>query len=79
MIELDLATVAALAAVALVAGCVDAIAGGGGLLTVPALLLAGMDPVSAIATNKLQGTFGVGSATVAFTTPKPRSVTKASK
>jgi uncharacterized membrane protein YfcA len=66
VIELDLATVAALAAVALVAGCVDAIAGGGGLLTVPALLLAGMDPVSAIATNKLQGTFGVGSATVAF-------------
>ena len=47
---------AALAGVALVAGFVDAIAGGGGLLTVPALLLAGFDPVAAIATNKLQGT-----------------------
>jgi hypothetical protein len=64
--ELDLPTLLALALVAVAAGCVDAIAGGGGLITVPALLLAGLDPVSAIATNKLQGTFGVGSATLAF-------------
>jgi uncharacterized membrane protein YfcA len=47
-----------LAGVAMLAGFVDSIAGGGGLLTVPAMLLAGMDPVSVIATNKLQGTFG---------------------
>ena len=51
---------------ALVAGFVDAIAGGGGLLTVPALLLSGLPPVSALATNKLQGTFGTASATYAF-------------
>jgi len=57
---------AALTGVALIAGFVDAIAGGGGLLTVPALLLAGLDPVAAIATNKLQGTFGTASATLAF-------------
>ncbi|CAN1571324.1 COG0730 Predicted permeases [Rhabdaerophilaceae bacterium] len=55
-----------LAAVAFVAGFVDAIAGGGGLLTVPALLLAGVPPVQAIATNKLQGTFGVLSSTATF-------------
>lgn len=51
---------------AFVAGFVDAIAGGGGLITVPALLLAGVPPVSAIATNKLQGTFGVASSTLTF-------------
>src|SRR5208282_6394935 len=47
-------------------GFVDAIAGGGGLLTLPALALAGLDPVAAVATNKLAGTFGTGSATLAF-------------
>jgi hypothetical protein len=52
--------------VATVAGLVDAIAGGGGLLTLPALLLAGLPPVDAIATNKLQGTFGVGAASFTF-------------
>jgi len=48
----------ALFLVAALAGLVDAIAGGGGLLTVPALLAAGLDPLPALATNKLQGTFG---------------------
>lgn len=62
----SLEILALLAAVALVAGFVDAIAGGGGLITVPALLLAGLPPVAAIATNKLQGTFGVASSTLAF-------------
>ena len=63
---IDPLTIAALAAVALVAGCVDAIAGGGGLLTVPAMVLAGLDPRSVIATNKLQGSFGTASSTAAF-------------
>jgi uncharacterized membrane protein YfcA len=47
-------------------GFVDAIAGGGGLLTLPSLALAGLDPVAAVATNKLASTFGSGSATLAF-------------
>lgn len=55
-----------LVSAAFVAGFVDAIAGGGGLITVPALTLAGLDPVSAIATNKLQGSFGAGSAAAAY-------------
>ena len=38
---------------AFAAGFVDGIAGGGGLITIPALLLAGLDPVAAIGTNKL--------------------------
>ena len=43
---------------ALVAGVVDAIAGGGGLVTVPALLWAGLPPQLALGTNKGQGVFG---------------------
>ena len=59
-------TLCLLAIVALIAGFIDAIAGGGGLLALPSLLLAGLDPVSALATNKLQGSFGTGSAAIAF-------------
>lgn len=58
--------IAFLMAVALIAGFVDAMAGGGGLLTVPALMAVGVPPVSAIATNKLQGAFGTGGAFIAF-------------
>ncbi len=47
-----------LIAVAGLAGLIDAIAGGGGLLTVPALLWAGLPPVAALATNKAQAVFG---------------------
>ncbi len=60
------AILAVLALVGFGAGFVDAIAGGGGLVTVPALALAGLDPVAVIATNKLASTFGSGSATLAF-------------
>jgi uncharacterized protein len=62
--SLDIFALLGLAAFA--AGFVDGIAGGGGLISVTALLLAGLDPVSAIATNKLQGVFGTGSALYAF-------------
>lgn len=55
-----------LSAVATVAGFIDAVAGGGGLLTIPALLMAGMSPVQALATNKLQACFGSFTATRFF-------------
>ena len=45
--------------VAMLAGFIDSLAGGGGLLTIPALMAAGMPPAQALATNKLQGTAGV--------------------
>lgn len=48
------------------AGFIDSIAGGGGLISVPALLLAGASPVEALATNKLQGTFGSATAMLAY-------------
>ena len=50
----------------LAAGFVDAIAGGGGLITVPVLLSLGLSPQDALGTNKLQATFGSGSATWHF-------------
>jgi uncharacterized membrane protein YfcA len=44
------------------AGTVDAIAGGGGLITLPALLATGLPPASALATNKGQSVFGSATA-----------------
>ena len=51
---------------AFLAGFIDSIAGGGGLISVPALLLAGASPVEALATNKLQGTFGAATAMLTY-------------
>ncbi|TVV71753.1 TSUP family transporter [Sphingomonas solaris] len=53
-------------AVAFAAGSVDALAGGGGLLTIPALMAAGIPPVAALATNKLQSAVGTASAFLTF-------------
>lgn len=50
--------IVALAVAAFFAGAVDAIGGGGGLVTVPALLAMGLDPRVALATNKGQAVFG---------------------
>jgi uncharacterized protein len=66
MFDIAAETVLLLGFAAFFAGFIDAIAGGGGLVTVPALLLAGMSPVEALGTNKLQGLFGSGSSAAAF-------------
>ncbi|WP_338557277.1 sulfite exporter TauE/SafE family protein [Erwinia sp. E_sp_B04_7] len=52
--------------VAMLAGFIDSIAGGGGLLTVPALMSVGLSPAQAIATNKLQSVGGSFSASLYF-------------
>jgi len=52
--------------VGLLAGLVDSIAGGGGLITIPVLLGIGLPPQVALGTNKLQSSFGSGSATLTF-------------
>lgn len=44
----------------------DAIAGGGGLITLPVLFIAGVEPLAAIATNKFQAASATVSATCAF-------------
>ena len=48
------------------AGFVDSIAGGGGIITVPVLLASGMPPHIALATNKLQSSFGSFTASVNY-------------
>ena len=55
---------AALFFIAALAGFIDSLAGGGGLLTVPALMAAGMSPAQALATNKLQACGGSLSASL---------------
>lgn len=52
--------------VGLVAGTVDAVAGGGGLITVPALLNLGLPVPLALGTNKFQSSFGSVTASVHF-------------
>lgn len=47
-------------------GLIDAVAGGGGLITLPAYLLAGLPPHMAIGTNKCGNVFGTFAAMVNF-------------
>lgn len=53
-------------AAAFIGAFVDAIAGGGGLITVPAYVLGGFPPHFALGTNKLSATFGSFSSTIEF-------------
>jgi uncharacterized membrane protein YfcA len=59
-------TLAFLIAAALIASCIDAMAGGGGLISLPALMAVGVPPVAAVGTNKLQSCFGTFGACVAY-------------
>jgi uncharacterized membrane protein YfcA len=63
---LDLELWITLCSVGFIAGLVDAIAGGGGMLTVPALLTTGLPPHVALGTNKLAASFGSFTASVTF-------------
>jgi uncharacterized membrane protein YfcA len=49
-----------------VAGLVDSIAGGGGLISLPAYLAAGLPPHAALATNKFSGALGTFTATLRY-------------
>lgn len=66
MFDLTLDLVMLLMLAAFAAGFVDAIAGGGGLITLPVLMLAGVPPAQALATNKVQGVFGAGTAAISY-------------
>lgn len=58
----DIWVLVLLGGVGVLAGFVDAVAGGGGLITIPALLSAGLPPVGALATNKAQSIVGTSMA-----------------
>ncbi|HWV08896.1 MAG TPA: TSUP family transporter [Pseudomonas sp.] len=65
-LAVDPTTLVILTCVAFIAGFIDAIAGGGGLLTTPALLTAGLPPHLVLGTNKLSSTFGSAMASYTF-------------
>lgn len=66
MPELSLAVWLLLLLIAFIAGFTSAVAGGGGMLILPALLAAGVPPLTAMGTTKLQGLFGLLSSTYSF-------------
>lgn len=66
MFEVSLDLALSLIGAAFVAGFVDSIAGGGGLITLPVLLLAGATPLQAFSTNKVQGAFGAATAALTY-------------
>lgn len=65
-IALDLDLWLTLCSVGFIAGLIDAIAGGGGMLTIPTLLTAGLPPHLALGTNKLAASFGSFTASLTF-------------
>lgn len=66
MTDFSTPQIAACSAVAFVAGLIDAMAGGGGIFTMPALAALGL-PISNVAgTNKFVGTSGSSTATISF-------------
>ena len=65
--EFDLLSYTVFFVAAFFGGFIDAIAGGGGLITLPAIMAMGVPPHLALGTNKLQGVFGSFTATLNFT------------
>ncbi|MFF0829384.1 TSUP family transporter [Brevibacillus sp. NPDC003359] len=63
--EIDLSTIVLLAVFGFIAAFIDSTVGGGGLISLPALLGLGMPPYLALGTNKLAGT--ISSATSSYT------------
>lgn len=72
----DLGTLVLLCVAAGAAGWVDAVSGGGGLLQLPALLIALPDasPVQALGTNKLSSILGTGAASATYVRRAPPDV-----
>ncbi|MCQ0971076.1 TSUP family transporter [Paracoccus sp. TK19116] len=66
MPDLSVDLILLLVAAGFAGGFVDAIAGGGGLITLPALLLAGLPPAQALGTNKVQAIFGAATAAASY-------------
>ena len=48
------------------AAFIDSVVGGGGLISLPALMFTGLSPSAAVATNKLAGTMGSLTSTITF-------------
>lgn len=66
IVELSASTFLIVCPFLFLAGLVDAIGGGGGLISLPAYLIAGLPPHIAVATNKMSSTCGTALATIRF-------------
>ncbi len=64
--EISLQTLLIVCPLVFLAGFVDSVAGGGGLISLPAYYLAGLPPVMAAGTNKLSACLGTAASTVRF-------------
>lgn len=63
-IDPSLTLILTLLVLAVIAGYIDTLVGGGGLITIPALMAAGLPPLLALGTNKLQAIAGTGTASL---------------
>ena len=72
----DTGVLVALCIAAAMAGWVDAVSGGGGLLQLPALLVAfpSAEPVEALGTNKVSSVLGTAAATATYARKAPPDV-----
>lgn len=66
MDELSLQVIILLIGFGFLAAFIDSVVGGGGLISLPALMFVGLSPASAIATNKLAATMGTFTSTIYF-------------
>ncbi|PJN88063.1 TSUP family transporter, partial [Bacillus sp. mrc49] len=66
MEDINLYTLLFLILAGFVAAFIDSVVGGGGLISIPALLFTGISPSAALATNKLAGTMGSLTSTISF-------------
>lgn len=64
--DLDLNILVILIVFGFLAAFIDSVVGGGGLISLPALMFVGLPPSSAVATNKLAGTMGSLTSTLTF-------------
>ncbi len=66
LFEIDLSIIMLLFLFGFLAAFIDSVVGGGGLISLPALLFTGLSPSAAVATNKLAGTMGSLTSTITF-------------
>lgn len=64
--DLDLNVLLILILFGFLAAFIDSVVGGGGLISLPALMFVGLPPSAAVATNKLAGTMGSLTSTITF-------------
>ncbi|MGM9924476.1 MAG: TSUP family transporter [Bacillus sp. (in: firmicutes)] len=66
MEDISLYTLLILVCFGFLAAFIDSVVGGGGLISIPALLFAGLSPQAALATNKLSSSMGSFTSTLTF-------------